>query len=83
MARKKAEIPQETQETIIAEEVQETQGAVAAGKQEQIPENADRLLRIFCEYKALYISSKGGVYPEGTQPDAEDVVLYQNPYYKQ
>lgn len=46
-------------------------------------EQIKKLLRCYFNYAALYVDSKGGVYPEGTQPNlVGDAILYQNPYYK-
>lgn len=46
-------------------------------------EQIKKLLRCYSNYAALYVDTKGGVYPEGTQPNlVGDAILYQNPYYK-
>lgn len=48
-----------------------------------IPDAVDKLLKCYPNYSALYIDSKGGVFPKGTQPNlVKDAILYQNPYYK-
>ena len=47
--------------------------------QDVIPEHIDKMLRMYPEYKKLYIDNKNGVYSDET-PNAK---LYQNPYYKQ
>ena len=49
----------------------------------QLPECVNKLLKCYPDYSELYIDSKGGVYPKGTQPNlVNDAILYQNPYYK-
>lgn len=50
----------------------------------EIPTMVRTLLAAYPNYKALYVDTKGGVYPEGTQPNLiKEAILYQNPYYKQ
>lgn len=96
MARKKnvEEAPVISQDSI--EEVQPVETPVSVD--EEVPtapveeaeqeatepsERIKKLLRCYFNYAALYVDSKGGVYPEGTQPNlVGDAILYQNPYYK-
>lgn len=96
MARKKnvEEVPAMPQDPI--EEVQPVEtpapvdvevpiASVEEVKQEvtEPSEQIKKLLRCYSNYAALYVDSKGGVYPEGTQPNlVGDAILYQNPYYK-
>ena len=69
-------VEDENQETETSPKEDENQEAV-------LPKAIDKLLRCYPNYTALYVDSKGGVYPDGTQPNlVEDAILYQNPYYK-
>lgn len=96
MARKKnAEetpvIPQDSIEEVqpvetpalVDEEVQTAPVTEVKQETEEPSEQIKKLLRCYSNYAALYVDSKGGVYPEGTQPNlVGDAILYQNPYYK-
>lgn len=44
-----------------------------------IPDNIDRVLKMYPTYEELYIDNKGGTYTS-QHPNTN---LYQNPYYKQ
>lgn len=49
----------------------------------ELSEPIKKLLRCYSNYAALYVDTKGGVYPEDTQLNlVGDAILYQNPYYK-
>lgn len=96
MARKKnveetSVIPQDSieevqsVETSVSVDATETTTPVEEVSQEvaEPSEQVKKLLRCYSNYAALYVDSKGGVYPEGTQPNlVGDAILYQNPYYK-
>lgn len=96
MARKKnveeaPEMPQDSIEEVQPAEIPAPVGTevstapVEEVKQEVVEpsEQIKKLLRCYSNYAALYVDSKGGVYPEGTQPNlVGDAILYQNPYYK-
>lgn len=49
----------------------------------EIPDNVDKLLKLYPSYESLYVDDKGGVYPVDAQPNlVVGAILYQNPYYK-
>jgi len=81
MARKK--IVEETiVESQVPSETDVTQAPETTSASE-IPDTVDKLLKSYPSYSALYIDSRGGVYPKDTQPNlVKDAILYQNPYYK-
>ncbi len=81
MARKKT-VDEAVVDEQVSQEVVDTQAPQPNQKQD-IPESVDKLLKSYPNYSALYIDSKGGVFPEGTQPNlVKDAILYQNPHYK-
>lgn len=96
MARKKnvEETPVLPQDSVVEGQsveapavVDEEASAPAAETVKQVTvepsEQIKKLLRCYFNYAVLYVDSKGGVYPEGTQPNlVGDAILYQNPYYK-
>lgn len=49
---------------------------------DDIPEFADVKLKLYSNYKELYIDNKGGVYTSKDQ-SSKDSTLYKNPYHKQ
>lgn len=57
---------------------------VGKNKAEQpvITDFVDEILQLHPQYKKLYVSSKGFVYPEGTpEYQRKNAVLYENKYY--
>ena len=57
---------------------------VGENKAEQpvITDFVDEILQLHPQYKKLYVSSKGFVYPEGTpEYQRKNAVLYENKYY--
>lgn len=53
-------------------------------KSQNLPDYAEKLLKLYPHYDALYIDKLGGVYPKDAQPEfVQGAILYQNPYYKQ
>lgn len=88
MARtKKEEIKtEEIEETIVdsvpeSNENTETQGPITKTKSDLILEFADTKLKLYPNYKELYIDNKGGIYTSKDQ-SSKDSILYKNPYYK-
>ena len=61
----------------------EEEAPKSAGKTKvEIPEFIDRILSMNPQYKRMYVSRKGFVYPEGTpEYQRKDAVLYENKYY--
>lgn len=59
----------------------ETQEPITETKIDLIPEFADAKLKLYPNYKELYIDNKGGVYISKDQ-SSKDSILYKNPYYK-
>ena len=50
---------------------------------DEVPEFADKILRMYPKYAKLAIDAQGGVYTEESQHLAKGkAILYQNPYYK-
>lgn len=88
MARSKKEevITEEIEETNVdstpeSNEITDTQGSITETKSDLIPEFADTKLKLYPNYKELYIDNKGGVYTSKDQ-SSKDSILYKNPYYK-
>ena len=49
-----------------------------------VPEFADKILKMYPQYAKLAIDAQGGVYSEDSQHLSKGkAILYQNPYYKQ
>lgn len=70
--------------SVMSEEVQATEVLDTEETVTEIPEMADKLLKVFDDYQELYIDTKGGVYTKDSQPNIrEGAILYQNPHYKQ
>lgn len=87
MARTKKEevITEEIEETNVdstseSNEITDTQGPITETISEVIPEFADAKLKLYPNYKELYIDNKGGVYTSKDQ-SSKDSILYKNPYY--
>lgn len=88
MARTKKEevITEEIKETNAestpeSNEITDTQGLITETISDVIPEFADTKLKMYPNYKELYIDNKGGVYTSKDQ-SSKDSILYKNPYYK-
>lgn len=88
MARTKKEevITEEIKETNVdsipeSNEITDTQGHIVETKSDVTPEFADTKLKLYPNYKELYIDNKGGVYTSKDQ-SSKDSILYKNPYYK-
>lgn len=77
-----SEVQEEVQDDVQKKQEEDKKEEVTEEATEY-PESVKNILRIYSNYPALYIDSKGGVYPEGTQPNwVADTILYQNPYCK-
>lgn len=75
------EIENETANTQSTNE--EVQEAKTASVVVEIPEYADKVLKMYPQYEKLAVDAQGGVYVEGSQHIANGkAILYKNPYYK-
>ena len=75
-----ARIKKETEspiEEFINEPVEEQDNELVTPAPQVIPDNIDRILKMYPGYEKLYIDSKGGAYTS-QQPNAH---IYENPYY--
>lgn len=75
-----ARIKKETEspiEEFINEPVEEQDNELVTPAPQVIPDNIDRILKMYPGYEKLYIDSKDGAYTS-QQPNAH---LYENPYY--
>lgn len=79
-----SEVQEEVQDDVHKKQEEDKKEEVVEEEEAtECPESVKNILHIYPNYPALYIDSKGGVYPEGTQPNwVADTILYQNPYYK-
>ena len=78
-----SEVQEEVQDDVHKKQEEDKKEEVVEEEATECPESVKNILHIYPNYPALYIDSKGGVYPEGTQPNwVADTILYQNPYYK-
>lgn len=78
-----AQTPQETDKVESPTPDKTDKDDAAQTQKKEIPAAVDKLLKVYKNYKRLYIDSKGSVYAEGTKPNLMGgAILYQNPYYK-
>lgn len=50
----------------------------------EIPDYADKILKLYPNYKKLWIDAHGGIYTSECKNVSKDkAVLYENPYFKQ
>lgn len=75
--------PSKSQKT-ASEVVEKKTETPVEKKTEVIPENVDKLMKLYPQYEEIYITPEGFVHPKATAPAyaIKNAVLYKNKYYK-
>lgn len=77
-----AEINKSESVTESQQEAAESQQATSEVKDVVIPDNVIKVLKMYPNYKELWIDTQGGVYTTNCKNvNKNKAVLYQNPYY--
>lgn len=77
-----AEINKSESATEPQQEVAESQQATSEVKEVVIPDNVIKVLKMYPNYKELWVDTQGGVYTTNCKNvNKNKAVLYQNPYY--
>ena len=77
-----AEINKSESVTESQQEAAESQQATSEVKEVVIPDNVIKVLKMYPNYKELWIDTQGGVYTTNCKNvNKNKAVLYQNPYY--
>lgn len=80
----KSESATEPQQEVTAsqQEAAEPQQATSEVKEVVIPDNVIKVLKMYPNYKELWVDTQGGVYTTNCKNvNKNKAVLYQNPYY--
>lgn len=77
-----AEINKSESATEPQQEAAESQQATSEVKEVVIPDNVIKVLKMYPNYKELWVDTQGGVYTTNCKNvNKNKAVLYQNPYY--
>lgn len=77
-----AEINKSESVTESQQEAAESQQATSEVKEVVIPDNVIKVLKMYPNYKELWVDTQGGVYTTNCKNvNKNKAVLYQNPYY--
>lgn len=77
-----AEINKSESTTEPQQEAAESQQATSEVKEVVIPDNVIKVLKMYPNYKELWVDTQGGVYTTNCKNvNKNKAVLYQNPYY--
>jgi hypothetical protein len=77
-----AEINKSESATESQQEAAESQQATSEVKEVVIPDNVIKVLKMYPNYKELWVDTQGGVYTTNCKNvNKNKAVLYQNPYY--
>lgn len=77
-----AEINKSESATGPQQEAAESQQATSEVKEVVIPDNVIKVLKMYPNYKELWVDTQGGVYTTNCKNvNKNKAVLYQNPYY--
>lgn len=77
-----AEINKSESATEPQQEAAESQQATSEVKEVAIPDNVIKVLKMYPNYKELWVDTQGGVYTTNCKNvNKNKAVLYQNPYY--
>lgn len=77
-----AEINKSESATEPQQEAAESQQATSEVKEIVIPDNVIKVLKMYPNYKELWVDTQGGVYTTNCKNvNKNKAVLYQNPYY--
>lgn len=77
-----AEINKSESATESQQEATESQQATSEVKEVVIPDNVIKVLKMYPNYKELWVDTQGGVYTTNCKNvNKNKAVLYQNPYY--
>lgn len=77
-----AEINKSESVTEPQQEAAESQQATSEVKEVVIPDNVIKVLKMYPNYKELWVDTQGGVYTTNCKNvNKNKAVLYQNPYY--
>lgn len=77
-----AEINKSESTTEPQQEVTASQQATSEVKEVVIPDNVIKVLKMYPNYKELWVDTQGGVYTTNCKNvNKNKAVLYQNPYY--